>query len=226
MGKLTQKPSSKMIKNAARMIRAALIISIIGFSVGILFLTLIGTHSRYLADDYCYSSNSTSLGFFNGFWTTYTSWSGRYSAIFFLQFFSFLGRYFPAILPALILVGFCISLNWLYIGIMRLKGSNVTSLSSWNFALGIVFFLYWLAPNRYQVLFWMNGSVSYSVPILILITAIAWILNLKNQNYSNPIKWKFILIGILLLIGSGFSETNAVFQVSFLGILWIWSLLH
>ncbi len=211
--------------NAARIIRAALIIAIIGFSVGILFFAMIGFHSRYLADDYCYSTSATDLGFFNGFWTTYTTWSGRYSAILFLQGFGYLGRYFPAILPSLILAGFCFSLFWLYQGVQKLALIKVSRLVSWNLALGTVFFLYWLMPNRYQVLFWMNGSVSYSFPLILLITAIAWIVDLTNQNDSHSKKWKMIPIGFLLLIGSGFSETNAVFQVSLLGVLWIWSLL-
>jgi hypothetical protein len=211
--------------NAARMMRAAFIISLVGFSVGILILVLTGFHSRYLADDYCYSGNATNLGLFNGFWTLYTTWSGRYSAIFFLQIFGFWGRFFPAILPALILVGLSFSLNWLVTGLMRLRGSVVSGLLSWNLALGTVFFLYWLAPNRYQVLFWMNGSVSYSFPILFLITALAWILDFSSQKVSSSKKWDLVLIGILLLISSGFSETNAVFQVSLLGVLWIWSFL-
>ena len=193
--------------------RAAFIILLVGFSVGTLILVLTGFYSRYLADDYCYSGNATNLGLFNGFWTLYTTWSGRYSAIFFLQIFGFWGRFFPAILPALILVGLSFSLNWLATGLMRLRGSVVSGLLSWNLALGTVFFLYWLAPNRYQVLFWMRGSVSYSFPILFLITAIAWILHFSSRKVSSSKKWDLVLIGILLLISSGFSEQTRSFKL-------------
>ena len=194
-------------------------IASISFATYLAGLAYEGFFTRFIADDFCYVNPAIRNGLFNGFLEIYTGWSGRFSAIFLTQLGSISGRFFPSILPILLITGLSTSLFYFYqqfflvFGLTKIKRFAILP------AFATLFFFLLLTPNRYQILDWVNGSVTYTGPLIVMVALITWLIH----TWRLPAIKKPWLTGLgiffLALIGAGFSETNTALLISSLAVL-------
>ncbi len=219
-----EKPSRRNTQN--NFTNSVFFIACISFATYLVELAYEGFFTRFIADDFCYVNPAIKHGHLQGFWDIYTSWSGRYSAIFFTQLGSITGRFFPSILPILLIFGLSISLNYCYQQLFLLFSISESKRFAILPALASLFFFLLMTPNRYQVLDWVNGSVTYSGPLILMVALIAWLIRIiRKPDLKKP--WlNGIGIGLLAFVGAGFSETNTALLISSLSILILLSLTY
>ena len=173
-----------------------------------------GFFTRFLADDFCYANPAIHLGIFPGFVSIYTGWSGRFSSIFFIQVGSVLGNELPAILPLIWILTLSVSIFWFYNHGLQIREQSNSRVKAALLSFTTIFFFFLMTPNRYQILDWMNGSITYTAPLILLILTITWCLHaIRFENLK--MNW-FGGFGILFIafVGAGFSETNTALLIT------------
>ncbi len=184
-------------------------------SLGVLLLhVLLGSYSRFIADDYCSAYYAIRLGALRAAWYWYLNWTGRYSANFTDAVVTLLGPGFTPFLTGLVL-----SLWWIALGsaIYASLGSNQdrrSILISSSLSAGILFLTLSLTPDVRQSLYWGQGMRSV-VPPLIVITiyaALFQIFRAREHRGVNLGSW-LAASGLLTFFAGGFSETYTAFQL-------------
>lgn len=187
----------------------------------LLFLALLsiyaikGTYSRYAQDDYCYAYRVRETGFWN---TQVSSFvvkaeyvSNRFSTTLGHSLVEELGgpRFVPWLLTLEILA-WGTSLVYLlhHVGKTWLSGTSL--LQELLAALVILFFGLYLAPEQYQLLFWLAANQTYLVPLILATFLLGRFLAHVRSPGVNP--WKALEMGCLSFFASGFSETTGVWQ--------------
>ncbi len=196
----------------------------LAFAIYLAELAYEGFFARFIADDFCYVNPAIQDGLFQGFLHFYNKWSGRFSAIFLTQLGSITGRFFPSILPTLLITGLSTSLYYFYQQFFLVFGSTKVKRFAILPTFATLFFFLLLTPNRYQILDWVNGSITYTGPLIVMVTLITWLI----YTWRFPAIKKPWLTGLgiffLALIGAGFSETNTALLISSLVVLCLLSL--
>ena len=195
------------------------------WSVILMFLGLLvgygikGFYSRYAADDYCYGYRVNQNGFFYNqihSYTTLTEYSSnRFSLTLFNNVVEKIGgpQAIPFI-PAAVIITWFLGLAYLFIQISEIRFAKEQTVIAIASAAVILFFTFYLAPNLYQILFWLSATNPYLTP-LILLTTIAGRLLAVTKN--NKTRWfNYVEFGLLSFLACGFSETAAVWQLALL----------
>jgi hypothetical protein len=202
---------------------ATLIFSLtsLSFAFYLAVLSYEGFFTRYLADDFCYANPALHLGVFSGTVQFFSHWSGDFSAIFFTELGSILGPEVPTFLPIIWILLLLFSLYFLFAYLFQILEQKNNRIQAALLSFITVFFLFLMAPNRYQVLDWPVGSISYTAPLIAQVLLFAWFFR-SITNDPSKINW-FNALGIFLIafIGAGFSETNTALLLSslFIGIV-------
>jgi hypothetical protein len=190
------------------------------FSVALLGYAYLGIFSRYYADDYCVSRMIYSMGFWKSQVVLYNVWSNRYAGMFMLNMTEVFGRSAIQALPVIIVVSLVISTSWAAWQIVR---SIRLPLSKWEVFLlaeSIIFFTILESPDRYQTLYWRSAAFYYTVPLVFHALLIGLVVNRMNAApLSRVARWgSMILCGLLCFFTGGFSETNLLIQLGFVGL--------
>lgn len=198
----------------SKWITIILIIAVTAFAIYLLVLAVEGFYTRYLADDYCYAVPAQQIGLFKGLADVYMRWSGRFSAIFFVFLGTLPGTWASTLVPLILILGLAGALYLLFKNIFRFWDVSHLRLKSLLMAVAATTIFSLLAPNRYQVLDWMNGSITYTGPMILLILLAAWFLHTLRVKTAR-MNW-LGGIGIFLFAGiaAGFSETTAAESVA------------
>lgn len=206
-------------------IRIILILACIAFAVYLVELAFEGFYTRYLADDFCYGVPATQMGVFRGLADVYMRWSGRFAAIFFIFLGSIPGTWASTIVPAILIIGLTGSLYLLFKNIFQFWRSSHVRIKSILMAISALTIYSLITPNRYQVLDWMNGSITYTGPMILMILLFAWFLHTVRVK-SSHMNW-LSGIGIFLFsaITAGFSETTSAELVAAIALCILVSLL-
>jgi len=127
----------------------------------------IGSFSRYGADDYCTAGKLNSLGFWNAqsFW--YNNWTGRYSFTFFVSIFELFESSITSVLPYFFIILLYLSFYVFFNTIFKKIEVEKQRLFSLLFTSLVVFIILFTVPNIRQNLYWMTGSTTYFLPIII-----------------------------------------------------------
>lgn len=196
-------------------------------SIALLPIAAAGSYSRYIADDYCYAVFAQDHGILGGLLHVYRSWSGRYSAILTAELLAQPGTISAPIFAIALLPMWAAAMLWLSSRMARLWDLRESQLV---IALGFAWLWLTLAslPDMFQPFYWQNGSLSYSLP-LVLLTAYGGLLahwaSVARRNfaqgqlrpwYRSRAIFLSALLGFLL---SGFSESSAALIVSLMVIL-------
>ena len=195
------------------------------FAIYLIELAYEGFFTRFIADDFCYVNSAIRQGLIRGFLEIYISWSGRYSAIFFTQIGSVFWHLFPSILPVILITALFISLFYFYQQLFQVF--VITRYKKYPILLSFssLFFFFLMTPNRYQILDWVNGSVTYTMPLIVTISLMAWLIHIIGRGDLKKPWLNSFGIYILSFIGSGFSEANTALLITSLSILCLVSLL-
>jgi hypothetical protein len=185
-----------------------------------------GTFSRYQADDYCFSSSLIQNGYLGALKDSYQTWSNRFSTILVIGLIDPLKVIGLRILPGVLISGM---LGGLYLLIRELKKRMEWKLGRTEYfilAAMITFFTVYTAPDQFQSFYWRSGSITYTLPVVILPFLLALILRANSQTETPQ---GLLLMGgsifLLALLNGGFSETTAAFQTVIFGLLFGWVLL-
>ncbi len=182
-------------------------------------LMILGTSTRYLADDYSTASILVNQGFWKAqsFW--YHAWSGRYSFTFLVSLIEMVGVRIVPWLPMMDLFTWATSLFWTVkclFAVLEIKMGKI-----WiAIVVNILIFGTIRSFSEYaQVIFWQTGILTYQVSIIFITSMIGIFL---TRFYLLPCyklrTWEIVLWFLAFFIGGGFSETWVVIQISLLGL--------
>jgi len=185
-----------------------LVLPIIGFCV-------IGSYSRYAADDYQFSSDIRDLGFVKYQVHWYQNWTGRFAYIFTNSLIYPIG---PIIVPLLPVFGLILlSFGWFWV--FRMVGY----LFRWDkvqwIALTISFTLilatFASLENIRQVLYWPTGLMNYMSPMILLPFVLGSLLTYMKYKFAGhkPPGIIYIMIPVLAFLAGAYSEAFSVVQI-------------
>lgn len=198
---------------------------ILVFLAGLILFSWLGTYNRYWADDWCYYSYIKNLGFgetLRGYFYITTYNSNRSAMTLFQGILYSLGVFGNRILASFIIGGFVTGI------VLLLRSIKVKyTIPRWYLFLisvSFVFFLVYLAPNRFQSIYWASGTLTYTMPLLFILLLLAW--NLYQPRYSTKTSRvaAFSISFIIAFIGGQFSEAGAT--VMFFSLIWALLILY
>jgi len=180
----------------------------------------IGSFSRYGADDYCTAGKLNSLGFWNAqsFW--YNNWTGRFSFTFFVSIFELFEPIITSVLPYLFIICLYFSIYVFLIAALKKIIVEKSGLFSVLLTSISVFMILFTVPNIRQNLYWMTGSTTYFLPIIMIFLFLSFLITQYDKRQKNKISNLIINLGVFLFgfILSGFSEVLSVIQVLIFGL--------
>lgn len=194
-----------------KVLRSVILLLLVSLLFGLIFFAYQGAFSRMMADDFCYASKGRDLGILQGLLDIYTSWSGRYSTILLILATEPLTPWLVRILPAFLLLSWLASLIYLIGQLQKGIDETMPRWIGWTVAAQILYLVILVAPNRFQVLYWLNGSITYTLPLILLTILAGWSLSIIQREKSLNLMTGFGF-GLLILLAAGFSETNAALQ--------------
>jgi hypothetical protein len=181
-----------------------------------------GTFSRYLQDDYCYSAQVIGKNFFVAQLDSYSRAMPYNSDRFALTLFSGIselmgGPKFDPFLPVLSIALWAAALVFAFRAWQKAFQFQIHWMASLVGAFTVLFFILYLIPNLYQVLYWRSAMFPYLTPLIFTTFLVA------TYFYFFPKRrisiWQAVLFGLAAWVGGGFSETAAVWQFSVWGLL-------
>jgi hypothetical protein len=194
------------------------ILFLLFISLPLLVWMVLGTFTRYLADDYSTSGILLQMGFWKAQAYWYYSWSGRYSFTFLVSLVELAGVAIVPWLPVFGLLAWMGSLYWTMLKVWMILKIEVGKI--WTFVLvnTIIFGTIKSFQEYAQVLFWQTGILTYLVSI-IFVTIVSGVL-LERFYFSKARKLRIIEVIVWLIIfffAGGFSETWVIVQIALLG---------
>jgi hypothetical protein len=173
-------------------------------------MAFLGFYTRYWADDYCYAALFENSDFFDANISAYLTIthfaSNRFSLTFFSGIFEFFGMNFIRFLPLLSIFSLFIAIFLLLSEIKNIIKFSYSKIYNLFFSELLVFFCLYLAPNRFQILYWRSGMLPYLAPIIFGTFSIFVFLTSLNKKEHKFIL-QFVLFFLCFFTG-GFSETG------------------
>ena len=171
----------------------------------------LGTFSRYLADDYCASTNLySSQNLVEATLRAYSSWGNSYSRLMFSQLIELGGVNGIRAMAGVELVIWASLLAWMWFElgkVLRLQTPKAGYV--WLACMTIAVSLYQTSA-LYQILYWRTGVIPYSLPLLWFIGIAAFFLRYVEKPYEKSrAVWFGILFTILIFFAGGLSETTS-----------------
>jgi len=186
----------------------------------------LGTFSRHLADDYC-AVDFIKKDFFTALWINYTNVSDRFSNFMLITFSEVVGPQTVAVLPALMIILWVISIAWLLYEASRFSGQVWDKSIILTLTFLLVFFALLQAPNRFQILYWRSSLATHFAPLVFMPYLASSILrSITSAAKVSPSYWVYPLVFFASFILGGFSEPTAVVIISLLALAifstWLW----
>ncbi len=195
------------------------------FLAGLAYFAYLGFFTRFWQDDWCYDADFQRLGLLGTlkgyrYITTYAS--NRFSTTLFSGLLHPLGLWAVKLLPLFTILFWLIAIFWLLNNLSKMipttpAPAGVTLLVS----LALVYFSVYLAPNRFQNIYWRSGILPYTTPTVFGV----WLAALLSQQVrrARPSKGMTGAAALLAFFGAGFSEAGGATLTAGLGLLLIWA---
>lgn len=210
------KGSAKRDPNVPEWRRTLLVLMIAILIISMLPFIYNGTFSRYQADDYCFSSSLIKNGFLGSIQENYSGWSNRFSTVIVIGLIDPLRVTGMQILPGALIVGMLAGLYLLLTQLRKNFRWTIGRAELFILAELVTFFTIYAAPDQFQSFYWRSGSVTYTLPVVILPLLLALLVSLDRDQLSKGRLAGFSgIIFLLSLFSGGFSETTAAFQAAF-----------
>jgi hypothetical protein len=207
---------------------------IIAFLLIFIFIGLLsiygikGIYSRYAQDDYCYGYKVRAMGFWNMQIQSYIHTnefnSDRYSLTFIHSLVELSGgpKAVP-VLPSLEIIVWFASLVFVFYQLQHVIYSGTGYLIAIISALTIVFFTLYLAPNQYQILFWLSAMQTYLTPLVLATFLFGCLISIaRSPTFGFPYA---IGLGFLAFFAGGLSETTGLWQFVCWSMILGWALI-
>jgi hypothetical protein len=194
-------------------------IGVIIFLAGVGLFIYLGVYNRYWADDWCYNADFRNKGFIEtvaGYSYDVTYTPSRYAVTIFaglIQAFEVVG---VQLMTPLTILFWAAGLVYLFYNVSRISGYQLSKTALALFSALIVYFSIYLTEHIYQSLYWRTGMLTYTSPMVFL----TWIFALITAQSlrEKPSLWITVFVGLLALLGGGFSEAGTTVMVSSLGV--------
>ncbi len=190
-------------------------------ALGIFTITLanishayIGSFSRFGADDFCTAGKLNSLGFWNAqsFW--YNNWTGRFSFTFFVSVLELFDSRISAVLPILLILFLTISIFVFVNQLSKKLFQTNYIIYSLFITSALVFMVLFTIPNIGQNLYWMTGSITYFLPIILFFLVCSLLVNDRNYSiYKAKRNFNYLIIFFFSFLLGGFSEVMSVLLI-------------
>ncbi|HMD87759.1 MAG TPA: DUF6056 family protein [Anaerolineaceae bacterium] len=181
-------------------------------------LAYLGTFTRLHADDFCVASSMAHLGFWASVSFWYNGWAGRFMYFTASHLISVTGPLGASIFPPIVITIWYLALSWMLVPFLRhahLPRPAWLALAASGLVLLILFST---TPNLFQSVFWRDGQVNYTFPMIGLTLLGGMIL----RAWCEP-AWPqaaYMVTGfVLALICGGFAEIYDATQVALLILL-------
>lgn len=218
--------SQKKLKtdpNQPRWRHTVLALLVVVFILALLPFIYTGTFSRYQADDYCFSSSLIQNGYFGAIRENFTGWSNRFSTIMVIGMIDPLKVPGMQILPGVLIAGMLAGLYLLLTQLKKRLNWPIGRMEIFILAAMVTFFTIYSAPDQFQSFFWRSGSITYTLPVVILPFLLALLIRTDAKILTTSSLMLFGGAGFLIaLFNGGFSETTAAFQAAIFGLLLIY----
>ncbi len=222
MAPLFRKRSTGDPKQPSSKFAILALLSIISF-LTILPFVYLGVFSRYQADDYCFSRMLIEGGgYFGGLIQMYSRISDRFSTMLVIGLIEPLGKIGMQILSGLLIAIFFVGSLYLLYQISIIFIQPQKRIELFSLAGVFTFICLYSAPDLFQSVLWMSGSVTYFLPLGLMLFALAGMIGNINKldGKQIPIRHTFIYFLVFVFIG-GFSETTAAMILGMMLILMI-----
>lgn len=190
-------------------------ISISLFAVPLGYMAFLGFYTRYWADDYCYAALFNSHGFIEAITSSYFTVtefaSNRFSLTLFSGISELFGFNFIRLLPMIMIFIWFVSIFLLLSELIKILKLPLPTSQILFFTSVLVFFSLYLAPNRFQILYWRSGMLPYLAPV-ILSTLMHYVF-LKSLNINRSRCFIYIILFFGCFLVGGFSETGITPQI-------------
>jgi hypothetical protein len=168
----------------------------------------VGRFARYLADDYANKISVSVRGYWAQQVAEYLQHGGRFSAGGAIDAVALLSEFFVQLLPGLLLVVWTVAI----MAAVRSLVPSISRLASVTVAMGLVFITLHITPNPFLSLYWMTGSLTYTVPLVLGTALVAMIASRRAPSWTT-----ILAAGLLAFVAGGFNETYAGVQLIAIG---------
>jgi hypothetical protein len=203
-----------------RIILLALMIISITLLIPLVSQAIAGTHSRYLADDYCTAGDLRVNGFVQSQIDWYVNWSGRFSFTFLVNVVHLFGPRLVPLLPGASIIFLLLAQLLLW---RNFVGQGQKMLSAFAISASVVLFVLGGVPSIFQSLYWLTGMLTYLTPLILLSFLLAFHLGIAIHKVG---ALPLVAAAALPFFAGGFSETYVVIQTAALSILLVLSLIR
>jgi len=184
---------------------------------GLALLAYLGFYNRYWADDWCYSADARTLGtipatlqYFDTESTGYST--NRYSLTFFSALTeNTLGMFGNQLVATLTISFWLIGLLWTGYNISRLIKPIQFAALLLACAL-LLFYNFYLSPQRFQILYWRSGVLPYSTAIIFWLLILGFVT--QQMNRETPARWVNYIVAPLAFLAAGLGEISCVYLFS------------
>ena len=189
---------------------------------GLILLAYLGFYNRYWSDDWCYNRDFKNYGvvkttgfyFATGEEAQRGTPTDRYSLSFFSGLFYSMGIIGTQALAAITIMIWLASMYWILMNISIMLKIDIPKSIIILAAGFLLFFNFYISTDRFQILYWRSGVISYSFAIIFGLITLGLITGQAKREKASVI-YNF-LIGLITFIGGGFSEIGAIFLFSFM----------
>lgn len=179
---------------------------------------------RLMADDFCYLNTFNNFGFWGGQQQIYQTWAGRYADQFLIGISSYGAPTNTPFVSLFLMIAWLIGLWFLCNLILKKIGTQRSLFFALVMAVIIVSTAILTMPNRFQTVYWVNGSFPYGWPMA-LWTWLTWWMGRILQKEHTLKFWETSLTVLLAFSAAGLSETAAAIQTALIGLVWVYFLL-
>ena len=195
---------------------------IILFSLGLAMFAYLGLFTRFWMDDWCYNNHFRNYGFFEtlrGYHTIVNYASNRFSLTFFNGLFYYLGVFGSQVLALVIIVLWSAGIAFILFQLNQLFNARVPRSQLVLYTIVVVFFSIYLAPNRFQAIYWRSGALPYTFAILFGLLLTGYILYAARKQQSLLVN--AAIAAPLAFLAGGFSEAGGAVLAAW----WVWMIL-
>jgi hypothetical protein len=189
------------------------------FLIGLAMFAYLGTFTRLSADDFCHAGDVKNTDFASYFLNWYLGYTGRYLYIAITGLVGLGGVPLTSLLPVIIITLFFLSLAWSILPLFHYVNWRAPLLSSFIGSGFVLFFLMNSIPNLYRSVYWNNGSINYTLPLIAFTIEFGLIARVWGKR--NRIAAAIPLF-LMSMIAGGFTETFSAMQVVFYIIASLW----
>jgi hypothetical protein len=208
-----QTPSSPFIRRLLMVLTISCVIALAGYAA-------LGAYTRWMADDYCSASTVHTYGILGATQHQLSTWEGRFTHVFLFRSVAMaLGPGFPALYPALAIIGFWSATLWLMWEVLKLMRVERPRLMALALASCFSFALVRGVPSIIQSLYWLGGSSPYLVALIVLVLTLAWMLRHVRLGSGKSARGTLIAVAGLVIISGGLSESYGLMSTTLFALL-------